>query len=224
MGHQLEIESSRFVIKANDRVCEGVVGQVHEKASSADALVFHDHFHMSSTTVWPSPKTSPREASPTKALGRTPQSNPPSTDLHACDRNNAILAGDPGSWISSDLLHSTRGSILVLFAVLCYAVSEIMSWREHVSRKPFFSLQDELPESALEVGQEVWKFVRDKFIEGRLAGQGGDPLYARIDGVIDGKAEFILTEIELIEPGLGFGYGESGQAAVKALCDVLANT
>ena len=66
--------------------------------------------------------------------------------------------------------------------------------------------------------------VREKFSEGRLTGQGGDLLYARIDGVMNEEGDFILMEIELIEPGMGFGYGESGKATLKALCDILVNT
>ena len=54
-----------------------------------------------------------------------------------------------------------------------------------------------MPESALKVGNDIWKFVRDKFLERKLFGEGSDLVYARVDGVLDDTGNFILMVSDL---------------------------
>ena len=90
---------------------------------------------------------------------------------------------------------------------------------------PYPPNHDAIPPSALAAAAEVWDYLQTRFPDGAIA-------FARIDGVVQQNAqeEFVIMEIEAIEPYLWLKEGEEqtggtgrapGTLAARKLCELL---
>lgn len=77
-----------------------------------------------------------------------------------------------------------------------------------------------MPSCALRLADRLWRWLeaKDRALNG---GQTGELLYARIDGIVTAREEFVLMEVELIEPHLASSEDGLGRIALDRICDLI---
>lgn len=79
-----------------------------------------------------------------------------------------------------------------------------------------------IPASAVSASRGIWEWLNSLEISKNPWDGSAGLLYARIDGVVNSAGDFILMEIELVEPYLWLDREGPDQAGLHRLCNALA--